>query len=68
MCSLIGYILFRIDIEQDWDKYGEFIDTFTISILDKSLGSNLMTDGYYRTWEDTKTIEAIELWKNKEVK
>ena len=63
--ELIGYILFRIDIEQDWDKYGEFIDTFTISILDKSLGSTLMTNGYYRTWEDPKTIEAIELWKNK---
>lgn len=66
--ELIGYILYRIDIEKDWDKYGEFIDTLSISILDNSLGTNYMTDGYYRTWEDPKTIEAVEQWKKKEVK
>ena len=64
--ELIGYILYRIDIEKDWDKYGEFIDTLAISIVDNSTGTSHLSDGYYRLYEDQKVVEAIEYWKSKE--
>lgn len=64
--ELIGYILYRIDIEKDWDKYGEFIDTLAISIVDNSTGTSHLADGYYRLYEDPKVVDAIEYWKSKE--
>lgn len=61
--DFIGYIFYVIDLNKYGDMYGDFIETFTISILDNSLGSNHMSDAYYHPWEDPNTIAALERWR-----
>ena len=63
--ELAGYILYRIDIansDENWKKYGDFIDSFINTILEKSGNINLMNDPYYRSWEDTRVLATQKYW------
>ena len=59
--ELVGYVLFRIDLDKYWDEYGDFIDSFAVSVLESSKKVSLMTDPYYAPWEDPKSLSK---WKN----
>lgn len=61
--ELVGYVLFRIDLDKYWDEYGDFIDSFAVSVLESSKKVSLMTDPYYAPWEDPKVIKQMEKWK-----
>lgn len=58
-----GYILYRIDLDKYWDEYGDFVDSFVISILETCGVVNLKQNPYYQPWEDEKILKAIEEWK-----
>ncbi len=61
--ELCGYILYRIDIEKDYDEYGEFVDDFIIGILENAGKINLTESPYYQSWNDPNLLEAKEKWK-----
>lgn len=61
--ELVGYILFRINLKDSWDKYGDFVDSFTTGILEKNKKVDLMADPYYQPWKDPEVIKQIESWR-----
>ena len=61
--ELCGYILYRIDIENDYDEYGEFVDDFIIDVLENAGKINLTESPYYQSWNDPILLEAKEKWK-----
>ena len=63
--ELIGYIYYRIDLDEHWEEWGDFIDGFAIGILERCGKADLMKDPYYRSWEDKNVIAAVEEWRKK---
>ena len=61
--ELIGYIYYRIDLDEHWEEWGDFIDGFAIGILERCGKADLMKDPYYRSWEDKNVIAAVEEWR-----
>ena len=60
--ELCGYILYRIDIDKYWDLYGDFTDSFIISILETCGKVNLVENPYYQSWNDENIITEKEKW------
>ena len=63
--ELCGYILYRIDIDEYWDIYGNFVDGFIIKILETAKKINIVTNPYYKCWDDPKIIEEKDKWAKK---
>ena len=63
--ELIGYILARIDLNDYWDVYGDFIDSFANVVLQKTGNLDLVKNPYYQCWKDPVVIKAVEEWKQK---
>ncbi len=63
--ELIGYILARIDLDAHWDEYGDFIDGFANSILQKTGNIDLQKDPYYQCWKDPHVQQSVEEWRKK---
>ena len=64
--ELIGYILFRIDLNVYWDEYGDFTDSFANVILQQTGNLDITRDPYYQCWKDPLVLKAIDEWKQKE--
>lgn len=65
--EFLGFITYKIDLDNNWDNYGDFIDSFAISILEKSNLVDTVKNPYYNFLKDPKIIEAIETWRNNDV-
>lgn len=58
--SFVGYILYRVDLNEYWDKGGDFLDDFCTSILEKAGEISIMSNPNYQLWDDKKLSNAIQ--------
>ncbi len=61
--ALIGYVLYKIDLKKDWEKYGDFVDSFIVGVLEASGKLDLQENPYYQPWKDENILCAVEKWR-----
>ena len=61
--SFLGYIFSIVDWDEQWDKNGDFLDSFCISILEKAGELSLSKDPYYQPWNDPKIKNEVDRLK-----
>ena len=57
--EFLGLIFFRADIYNNLEKYGDFFDSFSISILETNGIVNLFKDPYYNPFDDKYIINEV---------
>lgn len=57
--SFVGYILYKVDLKEYWDKGGDFLDDFCTSVLEKAGEISLVSNPMYQLWDDPKVSDAI---------
>ena len=63
--ELVGYVLFQIDLNVYWEEYGDFIDGFANSVLQKTGNIDLIKNPYYQCWKDPAVLQSVDTWKQK---
>ena len=58
--DFIGYIYSKIDLEKNWDRCGNEMDSFVNAILVNSNNIDLIKDPYYQFWRDPKVLEIAK--------
>lgn len=62
--DFLGYIYYMVDTEKYWEEAGEFLDGFSISVLEKAGEISAIKDPYYQSWKDPRIISVIEKYRN----
>lgn len=63
--DFLGYIFWKIDVENNWQEYGDFTDSFAIGLLERAGLVDLVVNPYYQSWHDEKIKNSIENWRTK---
>lgn len=63
--DFIGYIYYRVDMDQYWDEAGELFEGVTITILENCGKINTVKNPYYSPDKDPELIASIQRWRNK---
>ena len=61
--DFLGYIFSVVDIKEYWDQYGDFLDSFCISILEECGRISTMKKPGYQSWKDPLLIEAVNKYR-----
>ncbi|MBQ9371952.1 MAG: hypothetical protein IJU03_07165 [Thermoguttaceae bacterium] len=64
--DFLGYLFYKIDLEQYWEEAGDLLDSLSVAILSQSGKVSLMDDPYYQPWKDPNILAAVETYRDGE--
>ncbi len=61
--DFVGYLLYMIDIDKNWEEAGDLFDSLCVTVLEKSGFVSLVKDPYYQVWRDPRALAVAESYR-----
>lgn len=58
--GFIGYLYYRVDMDEYWDEAGDLFEDLAIAVLSKHGLINTMEDPYYKPMKDERILTEIK--------
>ena len=58
--KFLGYIIYKVDLDKNWDLAGDIVDSIGVSILEKSGNLSLLNDPNYQLWNDPQIQKEVD--------